>query len=163
VAVKSAGILLYKHENGVLKVLLVHPGGPFWAKKDAGAWSIPKGEYLDGEDPEAAARREFAEELGVALEGDLQPLGEAVQPSRKRVIAFATERDLDVAAIRSSSFEIEWPPKSGRRQAFPEVDRAGWFTLDEAGEKLLPGQRTFLDRLARLSREETPASPPRSS
>ena len=161
-AVKSAGVLLYKREGGELRVLLVHPGGPFWALKDAGAWSIPKGEYLDGEDPEAAARREFAEELGVALEGELQPLGEAVQPSRKRVVAFAAEGDLDVAAIRSSTFEIEWP-KSGRRQSFPEVDRAGWFTLDEAGEKLLPGQRTFLDRLARLAREETPATPPRSS
>jgi predicted NUDIX family NTP pyrophosphohydrolase len=162
-AVKSAGILLYKREGGELRVLLVHPGGPFWAKKDAGAWSIPKGEYSDGEDPEAAARREFAEELGVALEGELQPLGRAIQPSRKRVVAFAAEGELDVAAIHSSSFEIEWPPKSGRRQSFPEVDRAGWFTLDEAGEKLLPGQRIFLDRLARLAREETPASPPRSS
>jgi predicted NUDIX family NTP pyrophosphohydrolase len=162
-AVKSAGILLYKHENGTLKVLLVHPGGPFWAKKDAGAWSIPKGEYSDGEDPEAAARREFEEELGVPLEGELQPLGEAVQPSRKRVIAFAAEGELDVAAIRSSTFEIEWPPKSGHRQSFPEVDRAGWFTLDEAAGKLLPGQRVFLDRLARLAREETPATPPRSS
>ena len=158
---ESAGILL--HRAGASEVLLVHPGGPFWARKDAGAWSIPKGEYVDGEDPEAAARREFAEELGVALEGELQPLGEAVQPSRKRVVAFAAEGDLDVAAIRSSTFEIEWPPKSGRRQSFPEVDRAGWFTLDEAGEKLLPGQRTFLDRLARLAREETPATPPRSS
>jgi predicted NUDIX family NTP pyrophosphohydrolase len=148
-AVKSAGVLLYRREGGELRVLLVHPGGPFWAKKDAGAWSIPKGEYSDGEDPEAAARREFAEELGVALGGDLQPLGEAVQPSRKRVVAFAAEGDLDVAAIRSNSFEIEWPPKSGRRQSFPEVDRAGWFSLDEAREKLLPGQRVFLDRLAK--------------
>ena len=162
-AVKSAGILLYKRENGVLRVLLVHPGGPFWAKKDAGAWSIPKGEYSDGEDPEAAARREFAEELGVALRASCSPWARAVQPSRKRVVAFAAEGELDVAAIRSSSFEIEWPPKSGRRQSFPEVDRAGWFTLDEAGEKLLPGQRIFLDRLARLAREETPATPPRSS
>ena len=97
------------------------------------------------------------------MEGELQPLGRAIQPSRKRVVAFAGEGELDVAAIHSSSFEIEWPPKSGRRQSFPEVDRAGWFTLDEAGEKLLPGQRIFLDRLARLAREETPASPPRSS
>ena len=161
-AVKSAGVLLYKREGGELRVLLVHPGGPFWARKDAGAWSIPKGEYLDGEDPEAAARREFAEELGVALEGELQPLGEAVQPSRKRVIAFATERDLDVAAIRSNSFELEWPPKSGRKQSFSEVDRAGWFTMEEAREKLLSGQRVFLDRLARLAREETPAEPPPS-
>jgi predicted NUDIX family NTP pyrophosphohydrolase len=149
-AVKSAGILLYKHEAGELRVLLVHPGGPFWAKKDAGAWSIPKGEYVEGEDPEAAARREFEEELGVALEGALRPLGEAVQPSRKRVTAFAAERDLDVAAIRSNSFEIEWPPKSGRRQSFPEVDQASWFTLEEAREKILPGQRVFLDRLLEM-------------
>ena len=148
-AIKSAGVLLYKREGGALKVLLVHPGGPFWARKDAGAWSIPKGEYLDGEDPEAAARREFEEELGVALAGDLEPLGEAVQPSRKRVVAYAAEGDLDVAAIRSNTFEIEWPPRSGRRKSFPEVDRAGWFTLEEAREKILPGQRVFLDRLAR--------------
>jgi predicted NUDIX family NTP pyrophosphohydrolase len=147
VAVRSAGILLYKHEAGEVRVLLVHPGGPFWAKKDAGAWSIPKGEYGDGEDPEAAARREFEEELGVALTGELRPLGEAVQPSRKRVIAYACGGDLDVAAIRSNSFEIEWPPKSGRRQHFPEIDRAGWFTLDEAREKILSGQRVFLDQL----------------
>ena len=149
-AVRSAGILLYKHEAGEVRVLLVHPGGPFWAKKDAGAWSIPKGEYGDGEDPEAAARREFEEELGVALTGELRPLGEAVQPSRKRVIAYACGGDLDVAAIRSNSFEIEWPPKSGRRQSFPEIDRARWFTLDEAREKILPGQRVFLDRLLEM-------------
>ena len=147
-AAKSAGILLYKREGGTLKVLLVHPGGPFWARKDAGAWSIPKGEYVEGEDPEAAARREFEEELGIALEADLQPLGETVQPSRKRVIAFAAEGDLDVAAIRSNTFEIEWPPRSGRKKSFPEVDRAGWFTLEEAREKILSGQRAFLDRLA---------------
>jgi predicted NUDIX family NTP pyrophosphohydrolase len=158
-ALKSAGVLLYKRENGALKVLLVHPGGPFWAKKDAGAWSIPKGEYAEGEDPEAAARREFEEELGVALAGELQPLGEAVQPSRKRVLAYACEGDLDVAAIRSNSFEIEWPPKSGRKQSFPEVDRAGWFTLDEARGKLLPGQRVFLEGLARLARKEARAEP----
>jgi len=159
-AAKSAGVLLYKREDGV-KVLLVHPGGPFWSKKDAGAWSIPKGEYIEGEDPEAAARREFEEELGVPLEGDLQPLGEAVQPSRKRVIAYAAEGDLDVAAIRSNRFEIEWPPKSGRMQAFPEVDRAAWFTLDDAREKLLPGQRVFLDRLAPAWVKPSPAKPER--
>jgi predicted NUDIX family NTP pyrophosphohydrolase len=150
-AVKSAGVLLYKREGGTLKVLLVHPGGPFWAKKDAGAWSIPKGEYAEGEDPEAAARREFEEELGIALTGNLEPLGEAVQPSRKRVVAYAAEGDLDVAAIRSNTFEIEWPPRSGRKQSFPEVDRAGWFTLEEARDKLLPGQRVFLDRAQRLA------------
>jgi predicted NUDIX family NTP pyrophosphohydrolase len=147
-ALKSAGVLLYRREGGELRVLLVHPGGPFWAKKDAGAWSIPKGEYAEGEEPEAAARREFEEELGIALDIELRPLGEAVQPSRKRVIAFAGEGDLDIAAIRSNSFEIEWPPRSGKRQSFPEIDRAGWFTLDEARAKILPGQRVFLDRLS---------------
>jgi predicted NUDIX family NTP pyrophosphohydrolase len=146
-AAKSAGVLLYKREPDGLRVLLVHPGGPFWAKKDVGAWSIPKGEYPKDEDPQAAARREFEEELGVALVGALEPLGEAVEPSRKRVIAYAVEGDLDVGAIRSNSVEIEWPPRSGRRLSFPEVDRAAWFTLDEAREKLLPGQRVFLDRL----------------
>lgn len=124
-AVRSAGIILYNRKNGALRVLLVHPGGPFWAKKDAGAWSIPKGEYAEGEDPEAAARREFEEELGVALEGELQPLGEAVQPSRKRIAAYAVEGALDPDRIVSNSFEMEWPPRSGRRQAFPEIDRAG--------------------------------------
>ena len=147
---KSAGILLYKREGGTLKVLLVHPGGPFWARKDAGAWSIPKGEYAEGEDPQAAARREFAEELGVVLEGELEPLGEAVQPSRKRVLAYAFKGDLDPDRIVSNVFETEWPPKTGRKQSFPEVDRAGWFTLEEARKKLLPGQRIFLDRLAEL-------------
>jgi predicted NUDIX family NTP pyrophosphohydrolase len=147
---RSAGVLLYKYEAGELRVLLVHPGGPFWAKKDAGAWSIPKGEYVEGEEPEAAARREFEEELGVTLDSDLAALGEAVQPSRKRVIAFAAEGDLDIAAVRSNSFAIEWPPKSGRRQSFPEIDRAGWFTLAEAREKILAGQRVFLDRLCAL-------------
>jgi predicted NUDIX family NTP pyrophosphohydrolase len=147
-AVKSAGVLLYKREGGVLQVLLVHPGGPFWAKKDAGAWSIPKGEYTEGEDAKAVARREFEEELGQALTANLEALGEAVQPSRKRVIAFTAEGDFDVANLRSNSFEIEWPPRSGRHQSFPEVDRAEWFPLDEACARILPGQRVFLDRLA---------------
>jgi predicted NUDIX family NTP pyrophosphohydrolase len=150
--VKSAGVLLYKRDRGALKVLLVHPGGPFWAKKDAGAWSIPKGEYAEGEDPQAAARREFAEELGVALEGELRPLGEAVQASRKRITAYAAEGELDPARIVSNSFDLEWPPKSGRRQSFPEVDRAGWFTLEEAREKILPGQPVFLERLAQAEK-----------
>jgi predicted NUDIX family NTP pyrophosphohydrolase len=159
-AAKSAGVLLHKREHGELRVLLVHPGGPFWARKDAGAWSIPKGEYAKGEDPEAAARREFAEELGTALDGELEPLGEAVQGGGKRVTAFAAEGDLDVAAITSNHFEMEWPPRSGRRQTFPEVDRAGWFTLEEAGDKILAGQRVFLDRLAaRLGLTPAPRAP----
>jgi predicted NUDIX family NTP pyrophosphohydrolase len=150
--VKSAGVLLYKGGADQLKVLLVHPGGPFWAKRDQGAWSIPKGEIMEGEDPEKAARREFAEELGVAFDGALDLLGEKVQPSGKRIIAYAGEGDIDCAAIRSNSFEIEWPPKSGRRRSFPEIDRAEWFSLDEARDKLLKGQLPFLDLLARQLR-----------
>ncbi len=145
-------MLLYKGGADQLSVLLVHPGGPFWAKRDQGAWSIPKGEIMEGEDPEKAARREFAEELGVAFEGPLHLLGEKVQPSGKRIIAYAGEGDIDCAAIRSNSFEIEWPPKSGRRRSFPEIDRADWFSLDEARDKLLKGQLLFLDLLARQLR-----------
>jgi predicted NUDIX family NTP pyrophosphohydrolase len=151
--VKSAGVLLYRGGAERLSVLLVHPGGPFWAKRDQGAWSIPKGEIMAGEEPEEAARREFAEELGVAFEGPLHLLGEKVQPSGKRVIAYAGEGDVDCTAIRSNSFEIEWPPKSGRRRSFPEIDRAGWFSLEAARGKLLKGQLPFLDLLVRRLRE----------
>ena len=145
----SAGILLHKRGSGGPLVLLVHPGGPFWAKRDAGAWSIPKGEYADDEDPVAAARREFEEELGSALPGDgeLRALGEVRQKNGKRVVAWAAEGDLDASAARSNTFEMEWPPRSGRRQEFPEIDRAEWFTLAQAREKLLPAQAAFLDRL----------------
>ncbi|HWK64101.1 MAG TPA: NUDIX domain-containing protein [Rhizobiaceae bacterium] len=144
----SAGLLVYRRRETGLEVLLVHPGGPFWAKRDRGAWSIPKGEYAESEDPEAAARREFEEELGVdAPASPLRPLGEIVQAGGKRVVAFAAEVDLDTAAIRSNEFEMEWPPKSGRRQSFPEVDRAEWFGLAEARERILPGQAPLLDRL----------------
>jgi predicted NUDIX family NTP pyrophosphohydrolase len=146
--VKSAGVLLFKRAGEGAAVLLVHPGGPVWAKRDLGAWSIPKGEMMEDEEPEAAARREFAEELGIAFDGPLSLLGEAVMPRSKRVIVFAGEGDLDCAAIRSNSFEIEWPPKSGRRQSFPEVDRAEWFGLDQARDRLLKGQHVFLDLLA---------------
>ena len=145
-------MLLYKGGADQLSVLLVHPGGPFWAKRDQGAWSIPKGEIMEGEDPEKAARREFAEELGVAFDGPLHLLGEKVQPSGKRIIAYAGEGDIDCTAIRSNSFEIEWPPKSGRRRSFPEIDRAQWFNLDGAHDKLLKGQLVFLDLLARQLR-----------
>ncbi len=142
---QSAGILL--HRDG--QVLLVHPGGPFWAKKDAGAWSIPKGEYEDGDDPRAAALREFEEELGSALPAgtDLVELGTVKQKSGKRITAFAAEGDLDAETISSNTFEMEWPPRSGRLQAFPEVDRAGWFSIEEAREKLNPAQAEFLVRL----------------
>jgi predicted NUDIX family NTP pyrophosphohydrolase len=146
---KSAGIIAYRRRRSI-EVLLVHPGGPFWRNKDLGAWSIPKGEYADGDDAEAAARREFAEELGLELSLPLTPLGQVRQRGGKLVTAFAAELDLDVRSIRSNMFEMEWPPRSGKRQAFPEVDRAEWFTLEVAQEKINPGQRPLLDRLTLL-------------
>ena len=149
-SVSSAGILMYRRAGTNLEVLLVHPGGPYWRKKDEGAWSIPKGEMDEGEDAEVAARREFLEETGVALSGSLEPLGEIRQRGGKRVIAFAVEGDLDVQTIRSSTFEIEWPPKGGRMQSFPEIDRAEWFDLPSAHAKILESQRELLDRLAEL-------------
>jgi predicted NUDIX family NTP pyrophosphohydrolase len=152
-AKRSAGILLHRRTaGGPIEVLLVNPGGPFWAKKDAGAWSIPKGEYEDGEDARAAAVREFAEELGAPVpDGELVDLGEVRQRSGKVVTAWALEGDADADAIRSNTFTIEWPPRSGRMQEFPEVDRAAWFALDEARERILPGQAPLLDRLAEQS------------
>jgi len=146
---QSAGILLYRKVENRLEVLLVHPGGPFWAKKDAGAWSIPKGEYEEGDDPRAAALREFEEELGSALPAgtELVELGTVKLKSGKRITAFAAEGDLDAETISSNTFEMEWPPRSGRMQAFPEVDRAGWFSIEEAREKLNPAQAEFLVRL----------------
>jgi predicted NUDIX family NTP pyrophosphohydrolase len=143
---RSAGILL--HRDG--EVLLVHPGGPFWARKDAGAWSIPKGEYDEGDDPREAARREFEEELGSPLPAgtELVELGTVKQKSGKVITAYAAAGDLDAEAIRSNTFTLEWPPRSGRMQEFPEVDRAGWFSLDEAREKLNPAQAELLVRLA---------------
>jgi predicted NUDIX family NTP pyrophosphohydrolase len=146
-AAQSAGILLYKRCEGRLVVLLVHPGGPFWHAKDLGAWSIPKGEPAAGEAPEATARREFAEELGSAPTGALQPLGKIRQRGGKQVEAFALEGDFDVDRLSGNSFELEWPPRSGRRQFFPEVDRAQWFELPEARRKILVGQQPLLDRL----------------
>ena len=141
--VVSAGILLCRGNE----VLLVHPGGPFWARKDLGAWSIPKGEVQPGEDPEARARVEFAEETGTTLDAALRPLGEVKQKGGKVVIAFAAEGDLDADAIVSNTFEMEWPPRSGRRQSFPEVDRAAWFSVEEAKQRINPAQATFLERL----------------
>jgi predicted NUDIX family NTP pyrophosphohydrolase len=154
-AKRSAGILLFRGRGPALRLLLVHPGGPFWAKKDLGVWSIPKGEYEEGENPLAVARRELEEELGSpAPAGDAIELGELVQPSRKVITAFAIEGDFDPSRLKSNLFEMEWPPKSGHRQSFPEVDRAQWFTLEEAREKILPGQRPFIDRLlGRLGEE----------
>ncbi|MHB0770531.1 NUDIX domain-containing protein [Bradyrhizobium sp. 5.13L] len=145
----SAGILLYRMRPDI-EVLLVHPGGPFWRNKDLGAWSIPKGEYPDGQDAEAEARREFAEELGLELTGPLTALGDVKQRGGKTVTAFAIELDIDTRNIRSNTFELEWPPRSGQRQSFPEIDRAEFFALDEAARKINDGQRPLLERLARL-------------
>jgi predicted NUDIX family NTP pyrophosphohydrolase len=146
----SAGIILYRRKNQAIEVFLVHPGGPFWKNKDRATWSIPKGEYEAGDDPLAAARREFEEETGTrAPDGEPLPLGETRQAGGKVVRAWAIEGDCAAEAIRSNLFELEWPPKSGKLQQFPEVDRAGWFELAEAREKLLPGQHGFLDRLAK--------------
>ena len=147
-AKRSAGILLHRISGDAPEVLLVHPGGPFWARRDAGAWSIPKGEYEDADDPLAAALREFEEETGTALEtGELRDLGEVKQKGGKVVRAWAAEGDIDAGTVRSNTFTMEWPPRSGRTAEFPEVDRAGWFALDEAREKLNPAQAEFLDRL----------------
>ncbi|MHC2621283.1 putative NUDIX family NTP pyrophosphohydrolase [Bradyrhizobium huanghuaihaiense] len=146
---KSAGIIAYRKRHNV-EVLLVHPGGPFWRNKDLGAWSIPKGEYADGEDAEITARREFAEELGLEVTNPLIALGQIRQRGGKIVTAFAVGLDIDVGSIRSNTFEIEWPPRSGKRQHFPEVDRAEWFTVEDAQQKINAGQRPLLERLARL-------------
>lgn len=142
---RSAGILLVRPSG---EILLVHPGGPFWAKKDFGAWSIPKGEYTDGEDPEACARREFLEELGVDVPpGELTDLGTVRQKNGKEVRAYLAAGEVDASAIVSSTFTMEWPPRSGRTREFPEVDRAEWFSVEAAREKLNPAQAAFLDRL----------------
>ena len=145
----SAGVLVYRRRDRGLEVLLVHPGGPYWAKKDDGAWSIPKGEYEPDEDPLEVALREFEEEIGETPPDptDAVWLGELRQPSGKTVSAWAVEGDVDVSDVHSNTFEVEWPPRSGRTQEFPEVDRAGWFGLEEARPKLLRGQLGFIDRL----------------
>jgi predicted NUDIX family NTP pyrophosphohydrolase len=144
---------MYRRIGSQLEVLLVHPGGPYWRRRDEGAWSIPKGEMDAGEDAEDAARREFTEETGVHLAGPLEPLGEIRQRGGKRVLAFAAEGDVDIQIIKSNTFEMEWPPKSGGKQVFPEIDRAGWFDLPVAQAKILEGQRPLLDRLAELVRQ----------
>jgi predicted NUDIX family NTP pyrophosphohydrolase len=144
----SAGILLFRRAGAAVEVLIVHPGGPLWARRDDGAWSIPKGEYEPGEEPLAAARREFEEETGrPAPDGEALALGEVRLKSGKRVIAWALEGDLDPTAIRSNTFAMQWPPRSGQIQEFPEVDRAGWFTPAGARVKLNPAQAEFVDRL----------------
>lgn len=145
----SAGLLVHRVRDGALEVLLAHMGGPLWARRDEGAWTIPKGELDPGEDPAAGARREFAEELGHAPPpGPLLGLGEIRQRAGKRVIAFAVEGDFDPATLNPGTFELEWPPRSGRTQAFDEVDRVAWFALETAQQKIVKGQAELLDRLA---------------
>jgi predicted NUDIX family NTP pyrophosphohydrolase len=148
-AKRSAGLLLYRRpSDGGVEVLIGHMGGPFWARKDDGGWSIPKGEYEDGDDPLAASLREFEEELGSPCPAEaFEPLGEARQPSGKRLTVWAAEGDLDAAMATSNTFDMEWPPRSGRMQSFPEIDRADWFPVDVARSKLVKGQVVFLDRL----------------
>jgi predicted NUDIX family NTP pyrophosphohydrolase len=156
---QSAGILLFRRPSGPLEFFLVHPGGPFWKKKDDSAWSIPKGEF-DDEDPFEAAKREFAEETGESVKGLPIPLGCLAQPSGKIVHAWAVEQDFNPANLRSNTFELEWPPKSGRIETFPEVDRGEWFPLDLAKRKILKGQLRFLEQVsASISVQETHDSP----
>lgn len=144
----SAGILLFRRTSGQLEVLVVHPGGPFWAKRDQGSWSLPKGEYSEGEDPFEAACREFGEELGSEVPaGEALDLGEIRQAGGKMVSAWAVEGDLDVTTVVSNEFEMEWPPRSGTIQSFPEVDRAEWFSPTEAARRLNPAQVALLERL----------------
>ena len=151
---KSAGLLLFRRREG-LEVLLVHPGGPLWAKKDEGAWSIPKGEIDPDEDPLAAARREFEEELGSSVTGDFVTLAPIRQASGKLVYAWAVEADFDAATFTSGTFSMEWPPRSGRQHEFPEVDRAEWFTIDEAKRKINKGQVPLLDECEQLIAPQT--------
>ncbi len=149
-AKKSAGLLMYRRRHGGLEVFLVHPGGPFWAKKDEGSWSIPKGEYSPGEEPLEVAKREFHEETGYQATGEFIPLTPRKQPSGKVISAWALEGDCDAASIKSNTFSMEWPPHSGKQQEFPEVDRAGWFTIPTAKGKILKGQVAFLDELIEI-------------
>jgi len=145
---KSAGILLYRLTNQILEVLLVHPGGPFWAKKDLGAWSIPKGEFSDDEEPLAAAIREFHEETGTELNGNFISMTPVKQRNGKIVYSFALEQDFDTSKIKSNTFAMEWPPKSGNQQEFPEIDRAEWFDFNTSKQKLNQHQAAIIDELA---------------
>ena len=160
---KSAGLLLYRETTEGVEVLLVHPGGPFWAKKDDGSWSIPKGEFADDEEPLSAAKREFEEEMGIPPAGDFLPLEPLRQPSGKLVFAWALCSDFDPARLKSNLFSMEWPPKSGQQQQFPEVDRAAWFGVESARRKILKGQAPFLDQfLKRVQGAEGDARSPRT-
>jgi len=152
---RSAGLLLFRRRNGAVEVFLAHPGGPFWARKNLGAWTIPKGEYEPDEEPLAAARREFAEETGFAIDGEFLDLGTVTQNSGKIVSAWAIEGDCDPARLVSNFCQVEWPPRSRRMIDIPEVDRGAWFSLDEAYERIFTAQRRFLDALSRKLREPT--------
>jgi len=162
----SAGLLLFRRSPHI-ELFLVHPGGPFWARKDDGAWSLPKGEHSEDEDALQAAKREFQEETGIPIDGDFLPLGELRQPSGKLITAWAVEKDVDPALVKSNPFSMEWPPKSGKTQEFPEVDRAAWFPVSQARTKLLKGQVAFINRLAQklgVSVENNrPLGPPEQS
>ncbi len=147
---KSAGLLMYRRRHGVLEVFLVHPGGPFWQKKDVGSWSIPKGEYTTEEDPLEVAKREFQEETGSKASGEFVPLTSRKQPSGKIITAWAFEGDCDASTIKSNTFSMEWPPRSGKREEFPEVDRASWFSIPDAKKKIIEGQSGFVDELVRI-------------
>jgi predicted NUDIX family NTP pyrophosphohydrolase len=147
---QSAGVLVYRRRGGKLQVFLIHPGGPYWAKKDLGAWSIPKGEFGDDEAGLAAARREFAEEVGSAIDGQFHALTPRVQRSRKVIHAWAVEGEIDEATFKSNEFELEWPPKSGKIRKYPEADRCSWFSLDEARQRIHPGQSPFLEELTQF-------------
>jgi predicted NUDIX family NTP pyrophosphohydrolase len=147
---QAAGILLYRRGTNGLEVLLAHPGGPLWARKDLGAWTIPKGQFADDEGALAAAKREFEEEMGSPAKGEFVALGSIRQPSGKIVHAFTAESDFDVTTVKSNLFTLEWPPRSGRTGEFPEVDRAQWFSVADARQKILKGQEPFIDRLLTL-------------
>lgn len=149
----SAGLVVYRIREGRLEVFLVHPGGPFWARKDAGAWSIPKGEFVQPEDPLEAARREFQEETGHEIDGVFLPLKPIKQAGGKTVHAWAVQGDIDPERIQSNTFTMEWPKGSGRQKEFPEIDRAEWFEVEEARRRILPGQAPFLDELVDLLRK----------
>jgi predicted NUDIX family NTP pyrophosphohydrolase len=155
----SAGVLLYRVRSGEVQVFLVHPGGPYWAQKDDEAWSIPKGEYHEGDDPLATAKREFCEETGSEVTGSFCALSPVKQPSGKVVSAWAVEGNIDAATVKSNTFSLEWPPRSGKIQAYPEVDRGEWFDVPVARMKLQPGQQGFLDQLEELLKDA--ASGPR--
>lgn len=149
-ASQSAGILLYRIKDNNLELFLVHPGGPFWQKKDLGAWSIPKGEFSDNEDPFAAAKREFEEETGMALSGNFTELTPVKQKAGKLIYTWAMQGDIDPATISSNCFSMEWPPQSGKWKKFPEVDKAEWFEVDEAKQKINPAQATLIDELLNI-------------